>query len=176
MMTSGRASTALHLIGMSIVLTLLAVTACGDEKVRTSTRHPPEGELVQTTDLPPVILIGDLIPLGFDTAQLYQIEPHFATLNTALVTLAQLKRSYDATTDESLRRRLNAYAIPFHLTADTHQRAVLRLIGPPLDTAFDNYVEGRKDDAGLADWHADHRGEQPGRELPGLVPPTTTRH
>jgi hypothetical protein len=161
---------------IAVLAGMVLLGACMDEQPRTA-RHPPgEGQIVETTDLPPVIVLGDLATLGFDTTRLYEIEPHFATLNTALVTLAELKRSYDATTDEQQRRRLNAYAVPLHLTADTHHRVILQLVGAPLDSVFDRYVDRRKRAAGLADWHADHREAPSATELPGLVPPISTRH
>src|SRR5690606_27817751 len=75
-------------------------------------------QIIETNDLTPVIQIEDLGALGFDTTTIYELEPHFAVLNDALVTLAELKRSYDAAPADSTRARLNAYAVSFHITAD----------------------------------------------------------
>ena len=127
-------------------------------------------EILKTSDLPPVIRLEDLVPLGFDTTTLYLIEPSFHLLNGALVTLAELKQSYDRSTDEGERTRLDRYAVPFHITADTHQRAILTQLTPPRDTVFDRYVEARKRAVGLMDWHVDHRRLRPATELPGLTP------
>ncbi|HET9439832.1 MAG TPA: hypothetical protein VFO52_06660 [Longimicrobiales bacterium] len=160
------------------VLACLILAGCSAEQpsADAATQTASEGGLLETTDLPPVIVIEDLVPMGFDTTTLYQIEPHFATLNTALVTLAELKRSYDESPEEERRTRLNSYAVPFHITADTHQRAILRSLEPPLDSLFDKYVEERKRAVGLRDWHIDHRQEPPASELPGLAPPTGATH
>lgn len=160
------------------VLACLICVGCSTEQrpPETATETASEGGLLETTDLPPVIVIEDLVPMGFDTTTLYQIEPHFATLNTALVTLAELKRSYDESPEEERRTRLNSYAVPFHITADTHQRAILRSLKPPLDSLFDKYVEERKRVVGLRDWHIDHRVEPSASELPGLVPPRSSNN
>jgi hypothetical protein len=151
-----------------------AIGACDREAPAPATNADStarvQSEIVQTSDLPPVIRLDDLVPLGFDTTTLYLIEPSFHLLNGALVTLAELKQSYDRTTDNTERTRLNRYAVPFHITADTHQRAILMQLAPPTDSVFDRYVEGRKRAVGLTDWHVDHRRQRPATELPGLAP------
>ena len=158
---------------IALAIALLAPGACSRDDTPPASRWAEHAAapFPETKDLPPVIVVADLIPLGFDSATLYQIEPHFALLNTALVALADLKRSYDVSSDETERNRLNAYAVPFHLTADNQQRVILRSLQPPLDSAFDKYVETRKRAVGLQDWHADHREMDNPRELPGLRPP-----
>lgn len=156
------------------LLSLLASSACADQEPPPPVRTHDERRLVETADLPAVISVDDLMAIGFDSMAAYQIEPHFAALNTALVAMAELKKSYDAARDPQQRAELDAYAIPFHLTADRHQRFILQLLAPPLDSLFDRYVEARKRAVGLTDWHVDHRRPTPG--LPGLTPPGRPRH
>ena len=165
-----------HIAALAVVVASFALASCAREKVPQE-KHADVHEILETKDLPPMITVSDLAPLGFDTTTLYMIEAHVHVLNGALVTVAELKRSFDATTDERHRQRLNAYAIPFHVTADMHQRAILNVLRPPLDTTFDRYVESRKKTAGLEDWHTDHRAQGSGSELPGLTPvPRRTPH
>jgi hypothetical protein len=157
------------------VLAALSVAACDrpapvPAATADSANADPPSAILQTSDLPPVIRLDDLVPLGFDTTTLYLIEPSFHLLNGALVTLAELKSSYDRSTDAAERTRLNRYAVPFHITADTHQRAILTQLAPPSDSVFDRYVESRKRAVGLTDWHVDHRRQRPATELPGLAP------
>jgi hypothetical protein len=155
------------------VLITVVLPACDREAPAPAANADSAGtptEIIQTSDLPPVIRLEDLVPLGFDTTTLYLIEPSFHLLNGALVTLAELKQSYDRSTDSAERTRLNRYAVPFHITADTHQRAILTQLTPPTDSVFDRYVEGRKRAVGLTDWHVDHRRPRPATELPGLDP------
>lgn len=150
------------------------LVACQKKEEEPPNIHPAH-QIVETDDLPPVIKLEDLVPMGFDTTTIYAIEPHFALLNDALVVLAELKSSFDSTSDGAQRGRLNSYAIPFHLTGDRHQRMILDLLSPPLDSLFDSYVERRKQEVGLADWHVDHRQEGPATELPGLTRPEGRR-
>jgi hypothetical protein len=166
-----RYNSALNFFGL---LALFALAGCKDEEPPPEDRGHGERYIVETSHLAPVISVDDLIALGFDTLTVYEIEPHFAALNTALVAMAELKKSYDAATDPGRRNALNTYAIPFHVTADRHQRFILGLLKPPRDSVFDNYVEARKRAVGLTDWHVDHRQPTPG--LPGLTPPTRRPH
>lgn len=152
-----------------LVLLVVVISGCVDKKPVIPEEMPPD-PILETRDLPPAILLDDLVPLGFDTTTLYAIEPHFHLLNGALITLAELKMSYDSSTDANHRASLNAYAVPFHLTADTHQRAILNRLRPPLDSVFDRYVENRKRAVGIVDWHVNHRADPRATELPGLVP------
>lgn len=159
-----------HRVGL-IIVTVLVVLSCERGKLAPeNTRHSDAFPIIETQDMPPIITVSDLVPLGFDTTTLYTIEAHIHVLNGALVTLADLKRAYDDTADVRERQRLNAYAIPFHITADTHQRAILNALRPPLDSVFEQYVEDRKTMVGLQDWHRDHRVPGPSSELPGLTP------
>lgn len=162
----------------AIFVTALVLVSCDRGKHAPEPEHSDAFPIVETKDMPPVLTVGDLVPLGFDTTTIYTIEAHIYQLNGALVTLADLKRAFDATTDTRERQRLNAYAVPFHVTADAHHRAILNALRPPLDSVFDQFVEDRKTMAGLEDWHADHRVEGPSNELPGLrpAPPHTRRH
>lgn len=114
---------------------------------------------------------GDLEALGFDTSTLRQLKDQLFPLNSALVGLAGLKRSYDATSNQEEKRRLNLTAMPYHITADRYQRAILLSLKPPLDSIFDKYVEDRKRAVGLQDWHVDHRETGPTTEVPGLEQP-----
>ena len=156
---------------LAIFVTAFVLASCERGKLAPpETEHTDAFPIVETKDMPPVITVGDLVPLGFDTTTIYAIEAHIHQLNGALVTLADLKRAFDATTDSRERQRLNAYAVPFHVTADTHQRAILNALRPPLDSVFDRYVEDRKTMVGLQDWHRDHRIQGPSTELPGLTP------
>lgn len=155
------------------LLALFGLPGCKDAEPPPDLGHG-ERYIVETSHLAPVIAVDDLIALGFDTVTLYEIEPHFAAMNTALVAMAELKKSYDAAQDAQRRAQLDSYAIPFHLTADRHQRFILQLLKPPLDSVFDHYVEERKRAVGLEDWHPDHRQPTPG--LPGLTPPTRRPH
>lgn len=154
-------------------VTLCATLAGCREDQPPRTRHDGAPYIVETGHRAPVIAIDDLIALGFDSATIYGIEPHFASLNTALVAMAELKKSYDATEDVQRRNELNAYAIPFHITADRHQRFIMSVLKPPRDSLFDRYVEERKRAVGLEDWHLDHRQPTPG--LPGLTPSAPRR-
>ena len=155
---------------LGLVAVCAAFAGCGNEAPPAAQQADSVPYIVETTHLAPVIAIDDVIALGFETTTVYEIEPHFASLNTALVALAELKKSYDAAQDQKKRDELNAYSIPFHITADRHQRFILDMLEPPLDSVFDRYVEERKRAVGLTDWHPDHRVPTPG--LPGLVPPT----
>jgi hypothetical protein len=151
------------------IATICATFAgCRDDRPPAARHESDAPYIVETTHLAPVIAIDDLTALGFDTATIYRIEPHFASLNTALVAMGELKKSYDATEDVRRRNELNAYAIPFHLTADRHLRFILSVLKPPQDSLFDRYVAERKRAVGLEDWHPDHRQPTPG--LPGLIP------
>ena len=151
-------------------------SSCSREEQRPRPDHIDAHQIIETKDLTPVIRIEDLGPLGFDTTTIYELEPHFAVVNNALVTLAELKRSYDAAPSDSVRARLNAYAVSFHITADNHQRSMLLMLPTPRDSVLDRYIEDRKREAGLADWHIDHRVDVRTGELPGLVPSRGRRH
>jgi hypothetical protein len=159
-----------------LLLVTVGAMACSDERPEPAFDHSDYyDDIIETSHLPPVITIQELLRIGLDTTTIYEIEPHVALLNDALVTLAELKRSYDATSDVDQRNKLNAYAIPFHITADRHHQTALNLLDPPLDSVFDRYVEGRKKTVGLADWHADHRQDRPSTELPGPCEATATK-
>lgn len=166
-----------HCIALALVwLIALGGSSCSREEQRPRPDHIDDHQIIETKDLTPVIRIEDLGPLGLDTTTIYELEPHFSVLNDALVTLAELKRSYDAAATDSMRTRLNAYAVSFHITADFHQRAMLLIVPAPRDSVLDRYIEDRKREAGLADWHIDHREDVRTGELPGLVPSRGRRH
>ena len=113
-----------------------------------------------TAEGPPVIVLSELQQRGLDSASAELIEPHFHVLNAALVTLLELQAEYDSTTPPK-QRALNARAIPFHVTADRHQREIINLLPMPQESIFDNYVEARKRLVGLRDPHTQHREENP---------------
>ena len=166
-----------HCIAAAIVWVIaLGASSCSREERPLRPDHIDAHEIIETKDLTPVIRIEDLGPLGFDTTTIYELEPHFSVLNDALVTLAELKRSYDVAPSDSLRARLNAYAVSFHISADIHQRSMLLMLPAPRASVLDRYIEDRKRQAGLADWHIDHRQDARTGELPGLVPSRGRRH
>ena len=166
-----------HCIALAVVCVIaFGASSCSREEQRPRPDHIDAGQIIDIKDLTPVIRIEDLGPLGFDTTTIYELEPHFSVLNDALVTLAELKRSYDAAPTDSMRKRLNAYAVSFHITADFHQQAMLHMVPASQDSVLDRYIEDRKRAAGLADWHVDHRQDVRTGELPGLVPTRGRRH
>jgi hypothetical protein len=128
--------------------------------------------MLAASDGPPVIVMNELQKRGLDEESAELVEPHFHVLNAALVTMVELLDKYNAA-DSAGRLQYNANAIPFHITADLHQRAIIALLPMPQETIFDNYVQERKRIAGLRDWHIDHtRPTSPG----ALVQPSPPRH
>ena len=123
-----------------------------------------------TNEGPPLIVLSELQKRGLDSARAAMIEPHFHVLNAALVTLLELQAEYDSTTPPK-QRALNARAIPFHVTADRHQREIINLLPMPQESIFDNYVQERKQLAGLRDPHTQHREENPLTGLGTMRPP-----
>lgn len=124
-----------------------------------------------TIEGPPVIVLRHLRERGFDAATLEQIKPHFHVLNAALVTIVELKESYDAATYEPARDRLRGEAVYFHTTADKHEEQIERLLPDELRERFHAYVREREPAAGLHTdtiWHRHddpaHRGVSPGFE------------
>lgn len=170
-----RLTTGVFILGLAVIVVLL-VYASRTNQNRTSidVAHPSEYEvrMEATKEGPPVIVLAELEKRGLDSTTAEVIEPHFHVLNAALVTLVELQEDYDAATLKQ-QRALNAQAVPFHLTADRHQREILALLPMPQETIFDNYVEERKLISGLRDWHTQHTEENsPG----GLVRPSPRRH
>jgi hypothetical protein len=133
---------------------------------------PYDAGMVATSEGPPVIVLNELQKRGLDEASAELIEPHFHVLNAALVTMVELQEKYDAA-DSIARRQYNATAIPFHITADLHQRVIIGLLPMPQETIFDHYVQERKRVVGLHDWHVDHTQPTPPG---GLVEPLPPRH
>ena len=136
--------------------------------------HPSEYDerMRATVEGPPVIVLSELEKRGLDEKIAEVIEPHFHVLNAALVTLVELQEKYDAATPKQ-QRGLNARAVPFHITADRHQREIIGLLPMPQESIFDNYVQERKKISGLRDWHTQHTEENPPA---GLTPPKPRRH
>ena len=138
-----------------------------------SYRNDPYNESVRATvEGPPVIVLKELEKRGLDEKSAENIEPHFHVLNAALVTMVELQARY-VLADAEQQKALNAEAVPFHATADRHQRAILELLPMPQETIFDNYVAERKRVVGLNDWHPDHSQQTP---LGGLVRPPEPKH
>lgn len=159
----------------AVILLLMGAAACTQDQP--AARHSvDESVAVDTSGIPQVVSSVDLEALGFDTATLRQMQDELFPLNSTLVGLAGLKRSYDASSNQEEKRRLNVAAMPYHIAADRYQRAILLSLKPPLDSIFDAYVEERKRMVGIQDWHLDHREDRPSGEVPGLVQPPTRSH
>jgi hypothetical protein len=167
--------------GAALAITLVILSACSDDgglpKQRQVARHSvDETVAIDTAGSPPVLSAKDLEARGFDTPTLREIEDELFPLNSSLTALAALKRSYDVTTNKEERGRINATSIPYHIAADRYQRDILLSLKAPLDSLFDSYVEQRKREVGLQDWHPDHRQPPSGTEVPGLVKPRQRTH
>ena len=126
-----------------------------------------------TIEGPPVIVLRHLRERGFDAATLEQIEPHFHVLNAALVTIVDLKESYEAATYELARNRFRREAVYFHTTADRHEEQIERLLPDNLRERFHAFVREREAAAGLHQDTVWHRHDNPEHQgvSPGFVTP-----
>jgi hypothetical protein len=108
-----------------------------------------------TEEGPPVIKLAELPAVGFDSAMLARIEPHFHVLNAALVTLVELNERFEHS-KSSENEVFLASAVTFHQTAQRHERMIEAILDDRLRTAFHKYLLSREAAAGLQPDPAQH--------------------